>query len=469
MYIKKADRKLFRELDEYLALPKNFDKFTDKITKKHNIIIKKGKIGYCTNCNKSFRNKKLVVGKYKKCPNCNQTYEIRQSNLKYHDIYDCVGIVDRYKDYFIIRYFEIASHFKNGNWSRDICEYGRKIFDENFKELHEIINNHVRTGIGFCNVFHDNYMFDNNWHYFNSYWKELGDNLIFYPGNIKKVLKNTQYQYSQMWTLAKHKEYFDLRSLLHLYDDSTEFLIKLKLYNLVGNHIRGKNFEERFGINKNFLPFMQKNNIDSEELDILRFYKKKNVKTIRYFKNTMISEEMIKYKVDLDELLKRTNYSTRFHHEYCDYLRFAEKLKFDMKDKRILYPKDIIEKHNKLLAQIEIKKNKKINRDILKRFKELKKYIFKSKKYIIYPAKSFEELIDESSQQDNCVRDYAERYANKECDIYFMRLLKSPIISLVTVEVRNNKVVQQRIMGNEDTTYEQKKFLEKWEKEVLNA
>lgn len=39
--------------------------------------------------------------------------------------------------------------------------------------------------------------------------------------------------------------------------------------------------------------------------------------------------------------------------------------------------------------------------------------------------------------------------------------------SLVTVEVRNNEVVQQRTKNNNDTTKEQKKFLKKWEKNIL--
>jgi len=42
MYIKKDDRRLFRELDEHLTLPKGFLKFVDKISERHNLIIKKG-------------------------------------------------------------------------------------------------------------------------------------------------------------------------------------------------------------------------------------------------------------------------------------------------------------------------------------------------------------------------------------------------------------------------------------------
>ena len=48
-----------------------------------------------------------------------------------------------------------------------------------------------------------------------------------------------------------------------------------------------------------------------------------------------------------------------------------------------------------------------------------------------------------------------------------MRLLSNKDKALVTVEVRNNKVVQQRIKNNQDTTKEQKKFLKQWEEEIL--
>ena len=48
-----------------------------------------------------------------------------------------------------------------------------------------------------------------------------------------------------------------------------------------------------------------------------------------------------------------------------------------------------------------------------------------------------------------------------------MRLLKNQRKSLVTIEIRNNKIVQKRTKNNEITTAEQDKFLNKWEKEIL--
>lgn len=82
--------------------------------------------------------------------------------------------------------------------------------------------------------------------------------------------------------------------------------------------------------------------------------------------------------------------------------------------------------------------------------------------------KSQKELTNESKQQNNCVKTYAERIAKGKCDIYFMRLISNVNKSLVTIEVKNNKVVQKRTKNNCDATLEQNIFIEKWERKILN-
>ena len=84
------------------------------------------------------------------------------------------------------------------------------------------------------------------------------------------------------------------------------------------------------------------------------------------------------------------------------------------------------------------------------------------------PAPTLKSLQDESKQQSNCVRTYAEKYADGKCDIYFMRDIKKPKNSLVTVEVKNNKIIQSRIKYNYNPNEKQLKFLDKWENTVLN-
>lgn len=141
----------------------------------------------------------------------------------------------------------------------------------------------------------------------------------------------------------------------------------------------------------------------------------------------------------------------------------AKTLGMDLKDKQIAYPKNIKEAHDKILEQYNISKNKIISKKIFKIAKNIKSSEYQDNKYVIFPAKSYEDLVEESKQQNNCVRTYAERIVEGECYIYFMRKLSDLNKSLVTVEVRDNTVVQKRTKNNEITTKEQDKFLQKWE------
>ena len=145
----------------------------------------------------------------------------------------------------------------------------------------------------------------------------------------------------------------------------------------------------------------------------------------------------------------------------------ANEQKMNLKDKKILYPQNLKNQHDTLQHQLQIKKDRIITKKISQRYAKIKINEFQDKKYVIYPVKSIEELIDESSQQNNCVKTYAERVAKGQCDIYFMRLIKDINHSLVTVEVRENKVVQKRTKNNEKITMDQNKFLNLWENTIL--
>ena len=139
-----------------------------------------------------------------------------------------------------------------------------------------------------------------------------------------------------------------------------------------------------------------------------------------------------------------------------------------MKNKKYLFPKNLKEKHDEYSRQILIKNNAKINRAINRRYKQLKQNTYSNKKYIVMPAESFISLEDESTQQNHCVRNYAEKYAKGKCDIYFMREASTPNKSLVTIEVKERKIVQSRTKNNGNPNNNQIRFLNNWEKEVLN-
>ena len=309
MYIKVKDRKLFQDIDTFLETKKYNEKFINKLKTTHKLIIK-SKNGYkCDNCNNIFKSNKKV-NEYCKCPHCKQTNLVKSSMIRNYTFKDKLGILEKYEEYYIIRYYEIETTYNNSNYYTSICEYGRRIFDSDFYELYEIINDNFNSGIGYCNVIHKS-KYNSNWHYFNSYYKSLRDNLIIYPYNLKTILKGTKWQYSSIWKLAEQLDYFNISYLLKNYCDSVELLIKLGFYNLAlcpKTFNKKGNFQERFGVPKEYAPYIKKHNLDMDELKILSYTKIKNIAFIKKVnKYNFDFNKLEKYNIDIKELLKRTD------------------------------------------------------------------------------------------------------------------------------------------------------------------
>lgn len=81
----------------------------------------------------------------------------------------------------------------------------------------------------------------------------------------------------------------------------------------------------------------------------------------------------------------------------------------------------------------------------------------------IYP-KCVQDIRDEAVSQNNCVASYIQRVIDGDCDIMFLRYKDSPNESLVTIEVRNNKIVQALQKYNHPLTKEQQEIVDKWNK-----
>lgn len=484
-YIKKAYRNIFEELDNYSNMPNGWNEFIKKQTIKQNLIIKSGKNKcFCTNCYQSFSSKKKV-NETAKCPNCHQSYLIKRSNLKYYDFKDYISILDKVNDTFVIRYFELKSIIDaNHEHSYSVVEFAREIPTTNYYR-----NVYVNERVAKCQchiyIYHHNgyYIDSNKWREYTRNYSLIDYSIVF-PNNIKKLLSNTEFKYSCIWDIAKHCTYIDL---LKLIKDKSEYSIKriellskMKLYKLALREDKFSSegtFNTVFGVSKDYYPFMKRHNITYLQLKLLRMLKEKDIKKIRYL------EHFTGYGEDTHNLEEIANYIpiTRFIkyaklrrrkvdvYMYKDYLRFASFLGLDLKNNKYAFPKDLRAEHDKLEAQYEINSQKIINNAIKKRGKLLSKNVYKNKKFIVFPAKSVADLVNESKQQNNCVRTYTERYADGTCDIYFLRNIDEQKKSLVTVEVRNNKVVQSRTKNNHSINAKQEKFLNIWEQKVLKG
>ena len=83
----------------------------------------------------------------------------------------------------------------------------------------------------------------------------------------------------------------------------------------------------------------------------------------------------------------------------------------------------------------------------------------------VYP-KSTQDIKDEAVQQNNCVASYIDNVINGKCHILFLRKRNNLDKSLVTIEVNTytETIVQAKGKFNRDTTEEENKVIEAWNK-----
>ena len=155
---------------------------------------------------------------------------------------------------------------------------------------------------------------------------------------------------------------------------------------------------------------------------------------------------------------------------YANYLEECNQLGYDMKDKRILRPKDLQTAHEKTSMQINIERDKAKNED----FAIGMKSIYAEKPYkigdlLIRPAESIEELHMESQALHHCVRTYVDKVCEKRCAILFVRRTSEPDKPYFTLELNSKREVVQ-CRGDHNCAYppEVEAFIEQWKKEVLN-
>lgn len=233
-------------------------------------------------------------------------------------------------------------------------------------------------------------------------------------------------------------------------------------------------------LSNNFLKFYKENpdayllayNLDYISLDDDDIYEILNCSNYTYINygyvyhsrfNMLLSE----YGYSAKALLNYLDYCKTFEaigdmqsllRELQDYARMMKEIspKFDKYPRHFLTTHRIASRnYNRLKKEFEEKKfGDRINLDMEHAFGD---YCF------IYP-KCTQDIKDESVQMNNCVSSYIENVINGQCDILFLRRKDSPEKSLVTIEVRNDKIVQALQKYNNPLTQEQQEIVDKWNK-----
>lgn len=485
-----AINKMMKKITLKSKMPKHWNEFIESTVKKHNFIIKDtaNRTFHCTNCQHNYYNSKLKIGDITECPNCHNEYYIYSIKSRSLNYTDNVILVKKIKKQIVIRVFEIWTFYNRG---KNILDYSVQEYARHLPGIGTFINDHVEFYYTGMQIYH----FD-----MEEYWRPYKGERKFtefptYPFNKKRIIKGTKLEYAPIdECLKKFKELNFLDVLMIAANDSFELLWKMKLYNLSIEpwHFNKKgSFYKRFGVSKNCLEFMQTNNISyrqlmffrllkTDDMDILRKIENWSSKQVKFLLGKDIFYNYINHNLILDEykidtlkkiekytpLKKLNNYTVAFENLniYKDYLEACEKLGIKLISRKTLFPDNLIKSHDEVINKLDSIENGKANLKIWPIYLKLSKYTYNDDEYIIYPSPSAESMKDESKQQGNCVGySYLEPYSDDRTEIYFIRKLKNPIKSFITLEYKNGKVVQKELPFHcKNFTKEQNDFIEKW-------
>ena len=329
-------------------------------------------------------------------------------------------------------------------------------------------------------------------------WRKYNGNKVMcempiYPYNKKALYKNTPLEYAPLDEFKQNYHYYSEYDILDIANHpSFEFLWKMGLHRLSldsKKFTKKGDFQKRFGVPKNFLPFMVENNINYEQYIRLKLLQKPDIDLInkyRYFdynylvlmkkqgyidnleviKKYEYKEQSLRTICKYTTLKKFLNYKQGIENinVYADYLKMADKISYSIKAKDRLFPKDLIAVHDELSNKIRIMEDAQTQFAVAIRYLELSKYTYSDDKYIIFPAPSVDDFKDEAKQQGNCVAStYMQPFIKGHTEIYFIRELSNPTKSFITLEY-NNQRIRQRELPNHKTnfTQEQLDFMDKW-------
>ena len=149
-------------------------------------------------------------------------------------------------------------------------------------------------------------------------------------------------------------------------------------------------------------------------------------------------------------------------HELYDYANMMCQLspKYDK------YPRNFLTTH-KIACRNYDRMKKEFPEELFKKRINKQYECFFGDYIFIYPE-STQDIKDEAASQNNCVASYIDKVIDGECHILFLRKKNKPDESLVTIEVRNNHIVQAKRRFNDDVTSEDQKAIDAFNKKFAD-
>ena len=156
---------------------------------------------------------------------------------------------------------------------------------------------------------------------------------------------------------------------------------------------------------------------------------------------------------------------------YRDYLRECEQLHFDLHDREILFPKDLVAAHDRTMKQIAFEKNKADQEKFQKAVNKLEKFAWQKGGFLIRPAREQMELTAEGKALHHCVGGYIRDMAEEKTAIFFLRKANDPDKPFYTLELQKKRVIQCRTEHNAsyDRNPDVKNFVDMWMEKIVKS
>lgn len=306
---------------------------------------------------------------------------------------------------------------------------------------------------------------------------------LLYPGNLSEVLPYGNLEHSGLDRLSGDGARFNVNSFITNFHwrPWIEYLIKAGLTKLTIDIVEGyggwgnpdeiekgaSSLAECLRLDGNRTNRMKQLNGGLNALGWLQYEKKteqmgKKIKisqeSLEYLdrKNVYMSEceDILKELGSVDRMvnyMKKQSISPRtLTGIWRDYLGMAKAEGMDTTDDIVRLPKDVKARHDELVERINARKDakriaqnrekyNKLNKEIMKRLPDVKRYFYENEKYMIIPAGKCEELIAEGRKLHHCVASgdmYMRQMAEGKSWILFLRKKEKLEEPYYTMEIR---------------------------------
>lgn len=138
---------------------------------------------------------------------------------------------------------------------------------------------------------------------------------------------------------------------------------------------------------------------------------------------------------------------------WIDYIDAAMALGYDLTNPIIQMPRELQRVHDDAVRSFEVVNLKRGQKSKDRRYSALqRRYGFDTERYFSRAPFKVAEIVAEGKALKHCVVGYADRHEKGAVSILFLRSRARPGKSLVTIEMRGNKLVQVHGYNNERTT-----------------